>query len=58
MTPLDDHEERIRRLEDARLGHAERIGILEVMMARVIALTDVVVQLLQRQRGDEDANGR
>jgi len=58
MTPLDDYADRIRRLEDARLEHAERISILEGLTARVIALTDVVVQMLQRQRGDDAANGR
>jgi len=58
MTPLDDYADRIRRLEDAQIDHAERISILEWLTARVIALTDVVVQLLQRQRGDDAANGR
>jgi hypothetical protein len=58
VTPLEDHEERIRRLEDSRLEHGERIRILEVMMERVITLTDIVVQLLQRQQGDDAGNGR
>jgi len=58
MTPLEDHADRIRRLEDARLEHAERLRILEAMMAQVIALTDIVVELLQRQRRDDEANGR
>jgi len=58
MTPLDDHADRIRRLEDARLEHSERLRILETMMARVITLTDIVVELLQRQRRDDDTNGR
>jgi hypothetical protein len=52
MTPLDDHEERLRH-------HEARITFLEDLMARVVALQEIVVDLLQRQRRDDDeANGR
>jgi hypothetical protein len=51
MTPLDDHEERLQQ-------HEERIKFLEDLMARVVAMQEVVVELLQRQRRDDEANGR
>ena len=54
--PQDDRT-RIARLEQMSLDHGSRIALLEDLMARVIALQAVVVQLLQRQQGDTDANG-
>jgi hypothetical protein len=51
MTPLDDHEERLQH-------HEERLRFLENLMARVVALQEIVVDLLQRQRRDDEANGR
>lgn len=50
MPTLDDHEERLQQ-------HAERIRLLEDLMARAIALNELVVQLLQRQSGDDAHNG-
>ena len=58
MTPLEDHEARIRRLEIAAINHVDRMEFLEGLMARVITLNEIVVELLQRQRGDDAANGR
>jgi hypothetical protein len=58
MTPLDAHEDRIRRLEEAAVNHQSRIAFLEDLMARVVALQAIVVDLLQRQRRDDEANGR
>jgi len=58
MTPLDDHEERIRRLEDAVGNHETRMAFLEGLMARVIAMQEVVVALLQRREADDEPNGR
>ena len=52
MPTLDDHEDRIGRLEAVLLTHEARMQSLEDMMARVIALSDLVVQLLQRDHGD------
>ena len=57
MPTLDDHDDRIRRLEAAMLQHDARIQLLEGLMTRVLALTDIVVQLLQRQTGDDAPNG-
>lgn len=51
MTPLEDHEERLQQ-------HEARIKFLEDLMARVIAMNEIVVDLLQRQRGTDEANGR
>jgi len=51
MTPLDDHEERVQQ-------HAARMAFLEDLMARVVAMQEIVVELLQRQRRDDDTNGR
>ena len=50
MPTLDDHEERLQQ-------HAERIRLLEDLMTRVMALNEIVVQLLQRQAGETDDNG-
>jgi hypothetical protein len=52
MPTLDNHEDRIQRLEAVLLTHEARMQSLEDMMARVIALNELVVQLLQRQEGD------
>lgn len=49
--PLDDHEERLQH-------HEERIKLLEDLMARVVALQEIVVNLLQRQQRDDTENGR
>ena len=57
MPTLDDHDDRIRRLEASMLQHAERIRLLEDLMTRAIALNELVVQLLQRQAGDDAQNG-
>ena len=54
--PQDDRT-RIARLEQMSLDHGSRIALLEDLMVRVIALQEVVVQLLQRQQGDTDTNG-
>jgi hypothetical protein len=51
MTPLDDHADRLQQ-------HEARIRFLDDLMARVIVLNEVVVELLQRQRRDDEANGR
>lgn len=54
--PQDDRT-RIERLEQMSLDHGSRITLLEDLMVRVIALQEVVVQLLQRQQDDTDTNG-
>lgn len=54
--PQDDRE-RIERLEQMSLEHGSRITLLEDLMVRVIALQEIVVQLLQRREGDTDDNG-
>jgi hypothetical protein len=51
MPTLDDHEERLQQ-------HAERIRLLEDLMARAIALNELVVQLLQRQADGGPQNGQ
>lgn len=58
MPTLDDHEDRIQRLEAVLLTHEARMQSLEAMMARVIALNELVVQLLQRQAGNDAQNGQ
>ena len=50
MPTLDDHEERLQQ-------HAERIRLLEDLMTRVMVLSELVVQLLQRQAGGDARNG-
>lgn len=57
MPTLDDHEDRIGRLEAFALQHAERMQLLEGLMTRVMALNEIVVQLLQRQEGGDAQNG-
>jgi hypothetical protein len=50
MTPIEDHEERLRQ-------HEERIKLLEDLMVRIVMLNEIVVDLLQRQRGEDTTNG-
>ena len=57
MAEPDDDRTRIARLEQQSLEHASRITLLEDLMTRVIALQEVVVQLLQRREEDTDTNG-
>lgn len=57
MPTLDEHDDRIQRLEASMLQHDARIQLLEGLMARVMALHEIVVQLLQRQAGDDTQNG-
>lgn len=54
--PQDDRT-RIERLEAIVQGHDARMDFLEGLMARMIALEEVVVQLLQRREEDTDTNG-
>ena len=54
--PQDDHA-RIARLEQIVRDHDSRMTFLEDLMARVITLTEIVTQLLQRQQDDTDTNG-
>lgn len=57
MPTLDDHDDRIRRLETIVTDHETRMQELAAMMGRVIALNELVGQLLQRQAGDDAHNG-
>lgn len=54
--PLDDLT-RIQRLEAIVQGHDARMAFLEGLMARMIALQEVVIQLLQRQQDETEDNG-
>jgi uncharacterized protein involved in exopolysaccharide biosynthesis len=54
--PQDDRT-RIERLEQIVRDHDSRMALLEDLMARVITLTDIVTQLLQRRQDDTDTNG-
>jgi hypothetical protein len=54
--PQEDRT-RIERLEQMSLEHGERIKFLEDLMARVITMTEIVTQLLQRREEDTDTNG-
>lgn len=58
MPTLDDHEDRITRLEAVLLTHDARMQTLEDLMVRQIALSELVVQLLQRQAGGDAHNGQ
>lgn len=57
MPTLDDHDDRIRRLETIVTDHDTRMQELAAMMGRVIALNELVVQLLQRQNDSDAHNG-
>ena len=57
MPTLDDHDDRIQRLEQIVRDHDSRMTLLEGLMTRAIALNELVVQLLQRQAGDDAHNG-
>lgn len=54
--PQDDRT-RIQRLEQIVRDHDSRMALLEGLMARMIALEEVVVQLLQRRQDETDTNG-
>jgi len=58
MTPLEEHEHRIALLERAVSNHEANIQLLRDILARTLVLQEVVVKLLQEQRGDDAANGR
>lgn len=45
MNPNQDHEERIRRLEEAMLQHNERMEFLHSLRARVIAIEETAIRL-------------
>lgn len=49
---------RIARLEQIVHDHDSRMQFLEGLMDRVMALNEIVVQLLQRQAGDDAHNGQ
>lgn len=55
-TPMTDAEFR-QFVQRTLAAHDSRILLLEDLMVRVIALTDVAIQLLQRQQDDEGTNG-
>ena len=57
MAEPQDDRPRLQSLEQMARDHAARILFLEDLMARVIALQEVVVQLLQRRQDDTDDNG-
>ena len=57
MNPNQDHEERIRRLEEAILQHNERMEFLHSLMTRVIAIEETAIRLLQRQQDNDAENG-
>lgn len=57
MAEPQDDRTRIERLEQIVRDHDSRMAFLEGLMARMIALEEVVVQLLQRRQDDTDTNG-
>lgn len=58
MTPAEEHERRIRRIEESIANHEENIQLLRGLMERVVMLNEVVVDLLQRQSNNDEENGR
>ena len=57
MAQPQDDQTRIARLEQIVRDHDSRMTLLEDLMTRAIALNELVVQLLQRQTGDDAHNG-
>lgn len=57
MAEPQDDRSRIERLEQIVRDHDSRMAFLEGLMARMIALEEVVVQLLQRREEETDENG-
>ena len=57
MAEPQDDRTRIERLEQIVRDHDSRMAFLEDLMARVITLTDIVTQLLQRRQDDAGKSG-